>query len=192
MFAAFKSRGFDLEATHLTEPERLEKLLRRMLAKDRDERFASAAEVAADRHPRIGAEAARIRQPETKLGIGEVELLAPDSKAVEIGRQGEAGAPVERRLVDDDFVDGASEPIGRDLGPARREPAVACLHQGERALDEQVRRDVLPHRAEPLTLDIVDTALLCSREEFAPRRLGELIPDLIRGEYPDPPIDCGV
>ena len=34
--------------------------------------------------------------------------------------------------------------------------------------------------------------LLCSREEFAPRRLGELIPDLIRGEYPDPPIDCGV
>lgn len=27
MFAAFKSRGFDLEATHLTESDRLEKLI---------------------------------------------------------------------------------------------------------------------------------------------------------------------
>jgi 8-oxo-dGTP pyrophosphatase MutT (NUDIX family) len=34
--------------------------------------------------------------------------------------------------------------------------------------------------------------LLCSSEEFSPQRLGELIPDLIRGDYPDLPIDCGV
>jgi 8-oxo-dGTP pyrophosphatase MutT (NUDIX family) len=34
--------------------------------------------------------------------------------------------------------------------------------------------------------------LLCSSEEFAPQRLGELLPDLIRGDYPDPPIDCGI
>ena len=31
-----------------------------------------------------------------------------------------------------------------------------------------------------------------SREEFAPQRLGELITDIIRGDYPDPPIDCGI
>jgi 8-oxo-dGTP pyrophosphatase MutT (NUDIX family) len=34
--------------------------------------------------------------------------------------------------------------------------------------------------------------LLCSNEDFAPQRLGELIPDLIKGDYPDPPIDCGI
>jgi 8-oxo-dGTP diphosphatase len=34
--------------------------------------------------------------------------------------------------------------------------------------------------------------LLCSNEEFAPQRLGELISDIIRGDYPDPPIDCGI
>ena len=34
--------------------------------------------------------------------------------------------------------------------------------------------------------------LLCSSEEFAPQRLGELLPDIIRGDYPDPPIDCGI
>ena len=34
--------------------------------------------------------------------------------------------------------------------------------------------------------------LLCSSEEFAPRRLGELITDIIRGDYPDSPIDCGI
>src|SRR5262245_61511772 len=34
--------------------------------------------------------------------------------------------------------------------------------------------------------------LLCSREEFAPQRLAELITDIIRGDYPDSPIDCGV
>lgn len=34
--------------------------------------------------------------------------------------------------------------------------------------------------------------LLCSSEEFAPARLGELITDIIRGDYPDPPIDCGI
>jgi len=34
--------------------------------------------------------------------------------------------------------------------------------------------------------------LLCSSEEFAPARLGELIADIIRGDYPDPPIDCGI
>jgi 8-oxo-dGTP pyrophosphatase MutT (NUDIX family) len=31
-----------------------------------------------------------------------------------------------------------------------------------------------------------------STEEFAPRRLPELIPGIIRGDYPDPPIDCGI
>jgi len=31
-----------------------------------------------------------------------------------------------------------------------------------------------------------------SAEEFAPRRLGELLPAIARGEYPDAPIDCGV
>jgi 8-oxo-dGTP pyrophosphatase MutT (NUDIX family) len=34
--------------------------------------------------------------------------------------------------------------------------------------------------------------LRSSIEEFAPRRLAELIPDIIRGDYPDPPIDCGI
>jgi len=31
-----------------------------------------------------------------------------------------------------------------------------------------------------------------SHEEFAPRRLAVLLPSIIRGEYPDPPLDCGV
>jgi 8-oxo-dGTP pyrophosphatase MutT (NUDIX family) len=34
--------------------------------------------------------------------------------------------------------------------------------------------------------------LLCSREEFAPQRMAELITDIIRGEYPETPIDCGI
>jgi 8-oxo-dGTP pyrophosphatase MutT (NUDIX family) len=34
--------------------------------------------------------------------------------------------------------------------------------------------------------------LFCSSEEFAPQRLGELMADIIRGDYPDPPIDCGI
>jgi 8-oxo-dGTP pyrophosphatase MutT (NUDIX family) len=31
-----------------------------------------------------------------------------------------------------------------------------------------------------------------SKAEFAPRRLGALLPAIVRGEYPDSPIDCGV
>jgi 8-oxo-dGTP pyrophosphatase MutT (NUDIX family) len=31
-----------------------------------------------------------------------------------------------------------------------------------------------------------------STEEFMPRRLAELLPPLLRDEYPDPAIDCGV
>ena len=31
-----------------------------------------------------------------------------------------------------------------------------------------------------------------SEEDFAPRRIGVLLPSIIRGEYPDSPIDCGV
>jgi 8-oxo-dGTP pyrophosphatase MutT (NUDIX family) len=34
--------------------------------------------------------------------------------------------------------------------------------------------------------------LLGSRDAFAPERLTELLADLIRGDYPDPPIDCGI
>ena len=34
--------------------------------------------------------------------------------------------------------------------------------------------------------------LQSSREEFAPRRLPELMAQVIRGSYPDLPIDCGV
>jgi 8-oxo-dGTP pyrophosphatase MutT (NUDIX family) len=34
--------------------------------------------------------------------------------------------------------------------------------------------------------------LLSSSEEFAPERLSELLADIIRGDYPDPPIDCGI
>jgi 8-oxo-dGTP pyrophosphatase MutT (NUDIX family) len=34
--------------------------------------------------------------------------------------------------------------------------------------------------------------LMCSSDEFAPQRLGELVPDLIKGDYPDTPIDCGI
>jgi 8-oxo-dGTP pyrophosphatase MutT (NUDIX family) len=34
--------------------------------------------------------------------------------------------------------------------------------------------------------------LLTSSEEFAPQRLRELLADIIRGDYPDPPIDCGI
>jgi hypothetical protein len=31
-----------------------------------------------------------------------------------------------------------------------------------------------------------------SNEEFAPRRLATLLPPILRGEYPEPAIDCGV
>jgi 8-oxo-dGTP pyrophosphatase MutT (NUDIX family) len=31
-----------------------------------------------------------------------------------------------------------------------------------------------------------------STEDFAPRRIADLLPPLLRGEYPDPVIDCGV
>jgi len=34
--------------------------------------------------------------------------------------------------------------------------------------------------------------LLSSHDEFAPRRLGELMADIVRGDYPDQPIDCGI
>jgi 8-oxo-dGTP pyrophosphatase MutT (NUDIX family) len=34
--------------------------------------------------------------------------------------------------------------------------------------------------------------LLSSSDEFAPQRLPELIADIIRGDYPDPPADCGI
>jgi 8-oxo-dGTP diphosphatase len=34
--------------------------------------------------------------------------------------------------------------------------------------------------------------LASSREAFVPRRLPELVADVIRGVYPDEPIDCGV
>jgi 8-oxo-dGTP pyrophosphatase MutT (NUDIX family) len=34
--------------------------------------------------------------------------------------------------------------------------------------------------------------LLCSTDEFAPQRLAELVADIIRGDYPDPPADCGI
>jgi 8-oxo-dGTP pyrophosphatase MutT (NUDIX family) len=34
--------------------------------------------------------------------------------------------------------------------------------------------------------------LVTSSEEFAPRRLCDLLADIIRGDYPDPPIDCGI
>jgi 8-oxo-dGTP pyrophosphatase MutT (NUDIX family) len=34
--------------------------------------------------------------------------------------------------------------------------------------------------------------LLASREDFAPRRLPELLAEVIRGSHPDQPIDCGV
>jgi 8-oxo-dGTP pyrophosphatase MutT (NUDIX family) len=31
-----------------------------------------------------------------------------------------------------------------------------------------------------------------SRQDFAPRRMGVLLASIIRGEYPNPPLDCGV
>ncbi len=34
-------------------------------------------------------------------------------------------------------------------------------------------------------------AIRQSTDDFAPRRLAELLPQLMRGEYPDPAIDCG-
>jgi 8-oxo-dGTP diphosphatase len=34
--------------------------------------------------------------------------------------------------------------------------------------------------------------LQASRDDFAPRRLPELVAEIIRGIYPDQPIDCGV
>jgi 8-oxo-dGTP pyrophosphatase MutT (NUDIX family) len=34
--------------------------------------------------------------------------------------------------------------------------------------------------------------LLVSADEFAPQRMGELVSDIMRGDYPDSPIDCGV
>ena len=34
--------------------------------------------------------------------------------------------------------------------------------------------------------------LVASVEEFAPRKLGLLLPALLRGEYPEQPINCGV
>jgi len=34
--------------------------------------------------------------------------------------------------------------------------------------------------------------LQASEEEFAPRAVAELLPDIINGNYPNEPIDCGV
>lgn len=34
--------------------------------------------------------------------------------------------------------------------------------------------------------------LLRSVEEFAPKRIAELVPGIMRGDFPDPPIDCGI
>ena len=34
--------------------------------------------------------------------------------------------------------------------------------------------------------------ILSSRDEFAPARLAELLADIIRGDYPDTPLDCGI
>jgi 8-oxo-dGTP pyrophosphatase MutT (NUDIX family) len=34
--------------------------------------------------------------------------------------------------------------------------------------------------------------LLSSTDEFAPQRLAELVADIIRGDYPDTPVDCGI
>ena len=34
--------------------------------------------------------------------------------------------------------------------------------------------------------------LLGSADEFAPQRMAALISGIVRGEYPDPPIDCGI
>jgi 8-oxo-dGTP pyrophosphatase MutT (NUDIX family) len=34
--------------------------------------------------------------------------------------------------------------------------------------------------------------LLCSTEDFAPQRLAELVADIVRGDYPDEPLDCGI
>ena len=31
-----------------------------------------------------------------------------------------------------------------------------------------------------------------SKEDFTPRRLADLLPSILRGEYPDIPLDCGV
>ena len=35
-------------------------------------------------------------------------------------------------------------------------------------------------------------AIESSDEQFAPRRLSDLLGDIVRGNYPAPPIDCGV
>jgi 8-oxo-dGTP pyrophosphatase MutT (NUDIX family) len=35
-------------------------------------------------------------------------------------------------------------------------------------------------------------AIASSTEQFAPRRLAEFLPGIIRDQYPDPPIDCGI
>jgi 8-oxo-dGTP pyrophosphatase MutT (NUDIX family) len=34
--------------------------------------------------------------------------------------------------------------------------------------------------------------LVGSTDEFAPQRIAELIADIVRGHYPEPPIDCGI
>ena len=34
--------------------------------------------------------------------------------------------------------------------------------------------------------------IAASAEEFTPKRLGELAGEIVQGEYPDQPIDCGV
>jgi 8-oxo-dGTP pyrophosphatase MutT (NUDIX family) len=34
--------------------------------------------------------------------------------------------------------------------------------------------------------------LLLSTEDFAPQRLPQLLGGIVRGDYPDPPVDCGV
>jgi hypothetical protein len=51
---------------------------------------------------------------------------------------------------------------------------------------QRARFDVVGHRWWHLS-EIEQSA-----EEFAPRRLAMLLPPLLRGEYPNPPIGCGV
>ena len=89
------------------------------------------------------------------------------------------------------------------LPPGARAAARVLLMSERNRLHQCERYFVARTKERLLTLAKVDsyvigyrwwglTELEQSHEDFAPRRLAELLPAILCGEYPDPAIDCGV
>ena len=85
-------------------------------------------------------------EPEAQLGAGEVHVGERDAEARQIGGMAKRARPLHRRLVDDDLVDRARAPLGRDLGVELR-PARATRVSSRQTSRERVTwLAVLGHR----------------------------------------------